>query len=64
MTASLSDGLAPPRTTTYGRGGSEVSWRSTAISAITSSPAACGSSAGTSYTLACLRCRAPKPSPT
>ncbi len=64
MTASLSDGLAPPSTTTYGRAGSVVSWRSTPISAMTRSPAACGSSPGTSYTLACLRCSAPNPSPT
>ena len=64
MTASLSEVLAPPSTTTYGRGGSVVSWRSTEISATTSCPAACGSSWGRSYTLACLRCIAPNPSPT
>ena len=64
MTASLSDGLRPaehhhvrPR-----RVGGELVQHP--ISAITRSPAACGSSPGTSYTLACLRCSAPNPSPT
>ncbi len=64
ITPSLSEGLAPPSTTTYGRCGSAVSLRSTSTSASTRSPAACGSIRGRSYTLACLRCIAPNPSPT
>ena len=64
ITASLSDGFLPPSTTTKGRAGSVVSWRSTATSSRTRSPAACGSSPGRSYTEACLRCTAPNPSPT
>ena len=64
MTPSLSETFAPPSTTAYGRRGSSVSCFSTSTSAATSPPAACGSRLGTSYTLACLRCTAPKPSPT
>ncbi len=48
ITASLSDGFLPPSTTTNGRAGSVVSRRSTATSASTRSPAACGSSPGRS----------------
>ena len=64
ITASLSDTLAPPRTTTYGRAGSSASCFSTSTSARTSPPAAFGSRCATSYTLACLRCTTPKPSET
>src|SRR6266508_239282 len=62
MTASLSETLAPPSTTMYGRSGLSTSRRSTSTSRSTSQPAKCGSSRGTSYTLACLRCRAPNAS--
>src|SRR6266542_1209073 len=62
MTASLSETLAPPSTTMYGRSGLSTSRRSTSTSRSTSQPAKCGRSRGTSYTLACLRCRAPNAS--
>jgi hypothetical protein len=48
MTFSLSLTLLPPSTTAYGRSGSSVSRRSTATSAATSGPAACGSRSATS----------------
>ena len=48
MTPSLSETFDPPSTTTYGRAGSTVSRLRTATSAVTRSPAACGSSFGRS----------------
>ena len=48
ITASLSDTLAPPSTTTYGRAGSSVSCFSTSTSALTRPPAALGSRWATS----------------
>src|SRR6476660_323310 len=64
MTPSLSDTFAPPRTTAYGRSGSEVRRRRTSTSVDTRSPVACGSRRATSKTDACLRCTTPKPSET